>query len=393
MTSRDYYEKDYYKALGVPASASAAEVKKAYRRLARDLHPDANPGDPGAEQRFKEVSEAHSVLSDATKRAEYDEARRLVAAGGGARRVRTPGGGPAPGPGGFGGFDVGDLFGQARSGAGGLGDLLGGIFSGGGATRAGGGRGAGARGRDVESAVTLDFADAVRGSTITLRVSTPSVCGTCSGSGAAPGTSATTCSTCGGVGTTTRNQGGFAFAEPCRTCLGAGTTVAKPCPTCSGSGQALRDRSLTVKVPAGVSDGQRIRLPGKGEPGSRGAAPGDLYVSVSVRPDPVFSRSGDDLALTLPVTFSEAALGADVEVPTLEEPVTVRVPAGTASGRTLRVRGRGVPRTSGAGDLLVTVQVDVPRELSDEAREAVEAFARADASDPRAPLRARLGRR
>ena len=391
MTSRDYYEKDYYAALGVASSASAADVKKAYRRLARDLHPDANPGDPAAEQRFKEVSEAHSVLSDAGKRAEYDEARRLVAAGGGARRVRTAGGGPAPGPGGFGGFDVGDLFGQARSGAGGLGDLLGGIFSGGGATRAGG-RATGARGRDVESAVTLDLADAVRGSTITLRVSTPSVCATCSGSGAAPGTSATTCSTCGGVGTTTRNQGGFAFAEPCRTCLGAGTTVSTPCATCAGSGQALRDRSLTVRIPAGVSDGQRIRLPGKGEPGSRGARPGDLYVSVSVRRDPVFGRSGDDLTLTLPVTFPEAALGAEVEVPTLEDPVTVRVPPGTASGRTLRVRGRGVPKKSGAGDLLVTVQVDVPRDLSDEARQAVEAFARADRSDPRAALRARAER-
>ena len=377
VSQRDYLEKDYYKTLGVPSSASAADVKKAYRKLARELHPDANPGDSTAEQRFAEVSEAYDVLADTTKRKEYDEVRRLVAAGG-PRRARPGAAGP-----GAGGFDVGDLFGQARAGAGGIGDLLGGLFGGGAAGRA---RPGSRRGRDVESAVTLNFLDAARGTTVPLRLTSPTTCGTCHGSGAAPGTSPTTCSTCGGVGTTTRNQGGFAFAEPCRTCMGAGTTVATPCPTCSGSGQTVRDRTLTVRIPAGVDDGQRIRLAGKGEPGAGGAPAGDLFVSVSVRPHPLFSRSGDDLLLTVPVTFAEAVAGTTITVPTLKDPVTLRVPPGTASGRTLRAKGRGVARRSGAGDLLVTVTVHVPSELSPEAREALDAYAALEGAEPRAAL-------
>ncbi|MCA1711062.1 MAG: molecular chaperone DnaJ [Actinobacteria bacterium] len=368
MSARDFVEKDYYAALGVPKDAKAADIKKAYRKLAAELHPDRNPG---GEERFKEVSEAYDVLSDDAKRREYDEARSLF--GSGMRGPRPPGGG------GF-SFDLGDLLG-GQNGAGGLGDVFGGLF-GGGRTQ----QRAPRRGADVEAEVTLSFADAVRGVTVPLRLSTPGTCGTCAGSGAAPGTSPTVCTACQGAGVTSRNQGGFAFAEPCTSCRGSGRVVSTPCPRCGGTGAATSERTLTVRVPAGVSEGQRIRLAGRGSPGERGGPAGDLLVLVHVTPHAVFGRKGEHVTLTAPVTFAEAALGADISVPTLDGPVTLRLPAGTSNGRTFRVKGRGVQGKTATGDLLVTVEVAVPQKLSGKAKEALEAFAAAAADNPRAHL-------
>ena len=392
MSTKDFLEKDYYKALGVAKDASQGDIKKAYRKLARELHPDKNPGDAKAEARFKEVSEAYGVLSDESRRREYDEARSLFGSG-------MPGGGfPGgfrPGGGGAGGttFDLNDLFGQgatrANQGAGGLGDLFGGLFGGrGGATRGRTGA-AGARGADVETEVTLDFPEAVHGVTVPLQLASPAACRTCGGIGARPGTAPRQCPICLGVGLVTRNQGAFAFSEPCRECRGTGSVIDEPCPDCRGSGVTTQTRTITVKIPAGVADGQRIRLAGKGVPGERGGPAGDLYVRVHVRAHELFGRKGDDLTLTLPVTFPEAALGTTVRVPTMDGSVTLKVPAGTASGRTFRVRGRGVPkRSGGAGDLLVTAEVAVPKNLPGEAKEALEKYAVAQPDDPRPQITA-----
>ncbi|GAC1611502.1 MAG: molecular chaperone DnaJ [Mycobacteriales bacterium] len=383
MSARDYVEKDYYAALGVPKDSTAADIKKAYRRLARDLHPDKNPGNKAAEDRFKAVSEAYDVLSDDTKRKEYDEARSLFGAGG--FRGGFPGSGGQQGPGGF-SFDLGDLLGgHGGAGSGGIGDVFGGLFGGG--SRRPSGR-APRRGADVEAQVTLSFTDAVQGATVPLRLATPGSCETCGGSGAAPGTAPKACGVCDGAGVTSRNQGGFAFAEPCRACRGTGRVVETPCPTCGGVGATTQERTLTVRIPAGVKDGSRIRLAGRGSPGERGGPAGDLMVLVHVSSHPVFGRKGDHVTITVPVTYPEAVLGANLTVPTLTTPVTLKVPAGTSSGRTFRVRGRGVTRKNGAaGDLLVTVEVAVPQRLTDEAREALEKYAAAAGEDPRERLR------
>jgi molecular chaperone DnaJ len=366
VSARDYAEKDYYAALGVGKDASAADIKKAYRKLARDLHPDTNPG---GEERFKDVSAAYDVLSDATKRKEYDEARSLFGGG-----LRGPGGYAG---GGVPGFDLGDLFSRAGGqAAGGFGDVLGGLF--------GAGRPAGRaprRGADVEADVTLSFADAVRGATVPLRLTTTGPCGTCGGSGAAPGTSPHACPTCAGAGVTSRSQGGFAFSEPCKACRGSGRTVDTPCSGCAGAGRAVQGKTLNVRIPAGVSEGSKVRLAGRGGGGERGGPAGDLMVSVHVTPHRWFGRKGDHLTVSVPVTFPEAALGAQVSVPTLDDPVTLKIPAGTTTGRTFRVRGRGVP---GKGDLLATVEVAVPQKLSTSARSALEAFAASAPDDPRA---------
>jgi len=371
VSARDYVEKDYYKALGVPKDATAADIKKAYRKLARDLHPDTNPG---GEDRFKEVSEAYDVLSDDAKRREYDEARSLFGNGlGGFGRAGSYAGGGVPG------FDISDLLSRAGGQTGGFGDVLGGLF--------GGGRSPGRaprRGTDVEADVTLSFGDAVRGATVPLQLTTTGPCTTCAGSGAAPGTSPRTCATCSGNGVTSRSQGGFAFSEPCRACRGSGRTVETPCPGCAGAGRAVQTKTLNVRIPAGVSEGQKVRLAGRGGAGERGGTDGDLMVTVHVTPHPWFGRKDDHVTVTVPVTFPEAALGAQVSVPTLEGPVTLKVPAGTTSGRTFRVRGRGVP---GKGDLLATVEVAVPQKLSASARKALEAFAAEATDDPREHLR------
>jgi molecular chaperone DnaJ len=382
MSARDFVEKDYYAVLGVPKDASAADIKKAYRKLARDLHPDKNPDNKAAEDKFKAVSEAYDVLADDTKRKEYDEARSLFGSGG--FRGGFPGGGGQQGPGGY-SFDLGDLLGD-RAGGGGLGDVFGGLFGGQGSRR--NTTRQPRRGGDLEADVTLAFADAVRGATVPLRLLAPGACDTCGGSGAAPGTAPTTCGVCGGAGVTSRNQGGFAFAEPCRACRGSGRVVETPCPTCHGTGTSTKERSLTVRIPAGVKDGQKIRLAGRGAAGDRGGPAGDLLVRVHVTPHPVFGRKGDHVTITVPVTFPEAALGANISVPTLDAPVTLKIPAGTTSGRTFRIRGRGVPKKSGPpGDLLVTVNVAVPAKLDDEARELLEKYAAVADHDPREHLR------
>ncbi|MEJ2854815.1 MULTISPECIES: molecular chaperone DnaJ [unclassified Saccharothrix] len=390
MSARDWIEKDFYRELGVSSDASADEIKKAYRKLARELHPDANPGDAKAEARFKAVSEAYGVLSDASKRKQYDEARRLFAGGGGF-------------PGGFGQgtgtFDVGDLFGRAgqqpggMGGLGGLGDLLGGLFN-----RRGGTSGSATRprrGEDVETDVRIDFTEAVRGATVPMRLSSPSTCSTCSGSGARPGTAPRTCTNCGGAGLVTRNQGAFAFSEPCADCRGTGRLIDDPCPECGGDGVSTKTRTLTIRIPSGVDDGQRIRLGGQGEPGRNGGPSGDLYVRVHVNPDPVFGRSGNNLTVTVPVTFPELALGTTLTVPTLDGKVTLKVPAGTASGRVLRAKGKGIAKRDGqVGDLLITLQVAIPNNMDATAREALEAYASATAEhDPRADLNALVEKR
>ncbi len=381
MSARDYVDKDYYAALGVPKTATAEEVKKAYRKLARQLHPDKNPGDAKAEARFKEVSEAYDVLSDPQRRKEYDEARALFGSGGFRASGRTAG---APGPGGAGGgftFDLGDLLGnRGASGAGaggGFGDLFGGLF--------GAGTRSPQRGEDLSAEVTVSFADSMRPMEAAVRLPGAAACDTCHGTGAAPGTAPRVCAVCHGTGLTTRNQGAFALSEPCRACRGRGSVVDTPCPDCAGTGR--RERVQKIRIPAGVADGQRLRVRGRGGPGVRGGPPGDLEVLVHVSPHPVFGREGSALTLTLPITFPEAALGSTVTVPTLDGPVTLRIPPGTTSGTRLRVRGRGFPQPGGErGPLLVTVEVAVPAKLSGKARSALESFAAESREDPRGHL-------
>jgi molecular chaperone DnaJ len=379
MSVQDWVDKDFYKVLGVPKTAGQDEIKKAYRTLARELHPDHNKDNKGAEERFKQVSEAYDVLSDPARRKEYDETRDLF--GG-----RAPGGFGFPGgtgsPTGGVPFDLSDLLNQSgAAGAGGVGDLFGTIFSG-----RGGGRPPGTgprRGSDVESQVTLGFREAADGVTVPLRMTSAAACDACHGTGARAGTVPRVCPSCEGTGQVSRSAGRFGIAEPCRECRGRGLVVDDPCPVCLGSGRGQRSTTMNVRVPAGVRDGQRIKLKGKGAPGERGGPAGDLYVTVHVTPDAVFGRSADNLTITVPITFTEAALGAAISVPTLGgAPVTVKLPPGTPNGRTLRVRGKGVPRKDGTrGDLLVSVEVAVPQRIDGKAKQALEAFAEATAGD------------
>ncbi len=378
MSAKDDLERDYYADLGVSSTASGAEIKKAYRKLAQKFHPDKNPGDASAESRFKEISAAYDVLADEKKREEYDELRRLGATG-----FRFPGQGGAGG----GGRSSGNPFGAGRPGAGDLGDLLGGLFGqrGGRASASAGPR----RGGDVESSVTVNFRQAAEGVTIPLRLTTEGACSTCRGTGAKPGTTPRTCATCHGSGQVSRSAGaGFAFAETCQECRGRGVHIDDPCTTCRGTGRGTTSRTISARLPAGVADGARIRLKGKGAAGESGAPNGDLYIDVHVDKHPVFGRRGQHLTLTVPVTFPEAAFGAKIPVPTLlGDPVTVRIPAGTTTGRTFRVKGRGLAGKGGAGDLLVTVEVAVPHKVDGAAKQALEAYREATASDdPRVGL-------
>ena len=389
--NRSWLTKDYYRLLEVDEDADQAAVKKSYRRLAQKLHPDANPGDDKASERFKEVSEAYSVLSDPDRRKEYDQVRRPGAAGfaGGSRPGGTGfAGGSRPGAAGFAGGSRPGAAGFAAGGSrpsgtgnfaggrvrfedilGGMGANLGGLFG------FGGGRSGPQRGADASAMLDLTFEQAVRGATTRVVVDSPAACGRCGGGGAEPGTPIDVCSGCGGTGTVASNQGVFSFTNPCRRCGGSGRMVEKPCTNCRGAGQERRVRNIGVRIPPGVKDGGVIRLRGKGAPGSRGGPPGDLLVELRVAAHPRFGRKGDDLLLTLPVSFTEAALGARVTVPTLNGPVCLKIPPGTPSGKTFRVRKEGVRRDRGRpGDLLVTVSVAVPPKLSKEAKKMLEEF-------------------
>lgn len=349
---REWFETDYYKVLGVSPETTEKEITRAYRKLAKQFHPDANPG---SEERFKEISAAYDVLGDPQRRKEYDEVRRL-----GPTMSGGFGGAGGSGPGGF-NFNVEDL-----------GDLFGGIF------RQQGNRRRGApsqqRGGDLEAQLHLSFEEAIEGVVTTVNVATNVACATCGGSGSKPGTSPITCPRCGGTGVLNDNQGLFSLSTPCPECHGRGTKVVDPCPTCFGTGVQRRDRKVKVRIPAGVSDGQRIRTKGRGEPGRNGGPAGDLFITVNVAPHPFFARRGNDLVLQVPVTFMEAALGAEITVPSLTKPVTLKIPPGTKSGKTFRVRGRGVQQGTHNGDLLVSVDVVVPTELTDEQRDAVAAL-------------------
>jgi molecular chaperone DnaJ len=372
--NRDWLEKDYYAVLGVPKNASQKEVRKAYRALAQKNHPDANPGDKSAEERFKEISAAYDVLGDEKKRKEYDRAREMAGAGfgfgfggpGGARvRVEDLGFEEA----------FGDLF-----------NLFGGGFGGPAGARARGRR-VPRKGPDLETAVRITFEEAAFGATVTVNVAGAASCETCGGTGAAPGTRVRTCPECSGTGQVAVDQGMFSLNRTCRMCGGSGRLIDSPCQTCGGSGRTRSSRPLKVKVPSGVQDGARIRVSGRGEPGPPGVEPGDLYVVVHVAPHPFFGRKGANLTLSLPLTFPEAALGADVKVPTLNGSVTLRIPPGTAGGKTFRLRGHGASkRGGGRGDLLVTVTVEVPKRLSKRERELLEQFQEAHQESPRAGL-------
>jgi molecular chaperone DnaJ len=370
---REWFEKDYYATLGVSESATQKDITKAYRKLARESHPDQHPGDAAAEERFKEVSAAYDVLGDEKKRKEYDELRRMGPIGG------MGGAGAGAGPGGF-RFEASDF--------GDLGDLFGGLFN-----RARGGRGGpGAatgprRGDDLHTELHLSFEDALNGVTTVVHLTSEAACSRCEGTGAEPGTSPVLCPTCGGRGVLDENQGLFSFSQPCRTCQGRGVVVESPCTNCRGTGVEHRPREIKVRVPQGVKDGQRIRLKGRGGPGRNGGPPGDLTVTVHVGSHPIFGRKGDDLTVTVPITFAEAALGAEIAVPTMNgDPVRIRVPAGTRSGKVFRVARHGVNHGKKSGSLLVTVEVAVPAKLTSEERKAIETLASVSDDSPRAHL-------
>lgn len=372
---REWFEKDYYKVLGVSSTATAKEITSAYRKLARELHPDANPGDKAAEDRFKDVTAAYEVIGDAEKRVQYDEARRMGPMAGG---FGPAGGGPGAGFGGPGGV---------RFGGGDISDLIGNLFSRGGGGMPGAPQSGPRRGDDIETELHLTFDDAITGVTATVNLTSDVRCPDCSGSGAEKGTMPRMCPVCNGTGAVEENQGFFSFSRPCGNCGGRGRIIDTPCHTCHGAGTVRRPRQVKVRVPRGVRDGQRIRVKGKGSAGVNGGPDGDLFVLVSVAEDKLFGRKGDNLTLKVPITYPEAVLGADVTVPTAGgDPVTIRVPPGTTSGKTFRVRGRGVTTTKKTGDLLVTVEIAVPQNIADNERKALEEYSRTFPESPRSYL-------
>ena len=360
---------ELYKTLGVSKDASDEEIKKAYRKLARKYHPDRNPDDAAAEEKFKEISAAHDTLADPEKRKEYDAGGQFAGFGGG--NPFGAGGGRAQ-PAGFGGADIGDIFSS--------------IFS------RGGGRGQAqeVRGRDLETEVSLSFDQAVNGAQISVTVPKAERCTTCHGSGAKPGTSPTTCPRCEGRGIDAQSQGFFSISQPCPQCGGAGQIIEDPCPTCNGSGLTQQTKRYKVNVPAGVKDGTRIRLAGKGEAGPRGGPPGDLYVTTRVATSPVFKRLDDgNLEVAVPISIPEALRGGTIEVPTLEGTKKIKVAAGTRHGAIQRLKGEGPPQAKGRGrgDIRYRLEIEVPAELSEEQRQAVEQLAEAlNGADPRAEL-------
>jgi molecular chaperone DnaJ len=336
--------KSLYEVLGVSKNASQDELKKAYRKLVREVHPDRNPGN---EDRFKEVQGAYDVLSDPEKRKQYD-------------RFGTANGQPGGGAGTT--FDFSDFD---------LGDIFGGLFNRGGNRQQ---PQRGQRGNDVEVEVRVSFEDALQGVQTTVPVQLELACHTCHGTGAAPGTAPTICPKCNGSGVVATSQGLFALQQPCPQCRGMGSIVQTPCPTCHGAGRERRTKRYTVKIPAGVKDGTRIKLKGKGEAGYGGAAAGDLYVVTRVEPSKIYERRGDDLVVTVPVSFPTAALGGTVEAPTPGGAVSLKIPAGTEDGKLLRIKGRGAPRLKGdgQGDVLARVRIEVPKKMNKKQRQLLE---------------------
>jgi molecular chaperone DnaJ len=371
--------KDYYAVLGVASSATADEIKKSYRRLAKKYHPDANANDEKAAERFKEISEAYTVLGDATKRKQYDDMRRLGAFGGFAGGARpgagrpnagAPGGAPGGGSFRFEDFDVGGL--------GGLGDIFGSMFGG----TARGARGTNARaaerGDTIETSVEIPFRTAATGGKVPVEIEATEECGTCHGTGAAPGATIRTCPECSGRGTISFGQGGFAVQRPCPMCLGRGQVPSERCPTCAGVGEVRGRKRVVVTVPPGVDTGSRIRLKGQGGKGANGGPPGDLLITFQVQPDRFYKREGLDLVATLPLNVAQATLGTKVSVRTLDgRKVAVRIPAGTSSGRRFRVRGQGISKDGQTGDLLVEVTISVPEKLSEDQERLMRQLAEA----------------
>jgi molecular chaperone DnaJ len=372
---------ELYKVLGVSKKASDEEIKKAHRKMVRKYHPDRNPDDPTAEEKFKEVQGAYDTLSDPEKRKEYDSGGPFGQFGGGGQAGGPFGPGGAAQAGGFGGADLGDIFSS--------------IFSRGG----GGGRAQPqqVRGRDLETEVPLSFDQAVNGAQISVTVPKAGRCATCHGSGAKPGTSPVTCPRCEGRGIDAQSQGFFSISQPCPQCGGAGQIIEDPCPTCGGSGLTQQTKRYKVNVPAGVKDGTRIRLAGKGEAGPRGGPPGDLYVTTRVTASPVFKRLDDgNLEVTVPITIPEALRGGTIEVPTLEGTKKIKVAPGTRHGAVQRLRGEGPPKPKGRGrgDIRYRLEIEVPEELSDEQREAADKLAEAfNGSSPREELLRQAGGR
>jgi molecular chaperone DnaJ len=372
---------DYYKTLGVDKKATPEEIKKAYRKLARRYHPDRNPDDKQAEERFKEISQAHDVLGDPEKRKQYDSGTGPFAGG-------AAGG---PGFGGFGNFDF-----DASS----MGDILSNLFSGGGGAGGPGGRRARSRpqrGGDLETEVRISFDQAISGAQVPLSVSMSGVCSTCHGTGAKPGTTPKVCPRCEGRGIETQGQGMFSISQPCSRCGGSGTVIEDPCPTCGGSGAVRTVKKFRVNIPAGVKGGSRIRVPGKGEAGLRGGPAGDLYVVTHVAPSPVFKRKGEHLEVEVPLTIPEALRGGEVRVPTLAGSKTLRVKPGTRHGTVQRLRGEGAPKlgsrglgspptTPARGDIHYRFVIDVPEKLTSEQEAAVEQLSKVMDGNPRAKL-------
>lgn len=369
--------KDFYAVLGVPSTATKDEIKKAYRKLAKKYHPDANANDAKAADRFKEISEANNVLSDPEKRKQYDEMRRLGAfggfgfGGGGAPRSSSRAGQGA-GAGGaninFQDFDIGGL--------GGLGDLFGSIFGGG---ARGGGRPSGPqRGQNVETLLEIPFRTAARGGKVSVDLEVNEECPTCHGTGGAPGATMKTCPECSGRGVVSFGQGGFAVNRPCPVCLGRGQVPSQPCPTCNGSGEVRTRRKVVITVPAGVDTGSKIRLKGQGGKGSGNGPPGDLLITFNVQPDKFYQRDGLDVIAVLPINIAQATLGSKISVKTLDEKkVLIRIPPGTPSGKRFRVRGQGILKGDKRGDLIVEVRIETPEKLSEEQQRMMREFAEA----------------
>jgi molecular chaperone DnaJ len=360
---------DYYKTLEVDKRASAEEVKKAYRKLARRYHPDRNPGDKQAEARFKEISQAYDVLGDPEKRKQYDSGSGPFATGAG----------PGGGFGGFGNFDF-----DASS----MGDILSNLFGGSTSGRRVRTKPRAEKGADLEAQVSITFDQAIAGAQVPLQVPMHTSCPTCRGTGAKPGTTPSVCPRCEGRGIETQGQGMFSISQPCSRCHGAGTIIEDPCPTCGGAGAVNTVKRMRVNIPAGVREGSRIRLAGRGEPGRGGGPPGDLYLVTHVSPSPIFKRRGDHLEVEVPLSIPEALRGAEVRVPTLDGSKTLRVRPGTRHGTVQRLRGEGPPRLGSRdkGDIHYRFTIDVPEQLSDDQRSAVDALAEVMDGDPRARL-------